>query len=87
LTKKFDILVSCVGKERVITADMITLRSILIGVGIWRDNEGKLRGDYNEEEIQDIAAYYTPTPGGVGPVNVATLMQNLVQACTMNGRR
>lgn len=84
LTKKFDIIVSCVGKERVITAGMVTSRSILVGVGIWRDNEDKLRGDYNEDEIKDIVAYYTPTPGGVGPVNVACLMQNLVRACTIN---
>jgi len=57
---------------------------VLIGVGIWRDSEGKLRGDYDEEEIKDIASFYTPTPGGVGPVNVACLMQNLVKACTIN---
>jgi len=84
LTKKIDIIVSCVGKERVIKADMVTPRSVLIGVGMWRDGEGKLRGDYNEDEIKDIVAYYTPTPGGVGPVNVAFLMQNLVKAYTMN---
>lgn len=84
LTKKFNIIVSCVGRERVITAPMLTPQSILIGVGIWRDSEGKLRGDYNEEEIQDVVAYYTPTPGGVGPVNVASLMQNLVKAYTMS---
>lgn len=78
--KKMNIIVSCVGKERVITAPMIAPNTILIGVGIWRDETGKLRGDYEEDEIKDVAAYYTPMPGGVGPVNVACLMQNLVLA-------
>ncbi len=82
--KTLNIVVSCVGKERVVTKDMIVPGTILISVGIWRDVLGKLHGDYEEEEIKDIASYYTPTPGGVGPVNVACLMQNLIQACTMN---
>jgi len=78
--KQADCIISCVGKERAVTADAIKPGVILIGVGLWRDNEGKLRGDYNEEEIANIASYYTPTPGGVGPVNVACLMHNLVKA-------
>lgn len=84
--RKADIIISCVGKERVVTKDMIKPRSILIGVGIWRDSAGKLHGDYEENEIKDIASYYTPTPGGVGPVNVACLMQNLVKACSVSLR-
>ncbi len=81
--KTLNIVVSCVGKERVVTKDMIVPGTILISVGIWRGTDGKLHGDYKEEEIKDIASYYTPTPGGVGPVNVACLMQNLVKACTI----
>ena len=84
IIREGDIIVSCVGKERVVTKDMLKPGVVLIGVGIWRDSEGKLRGDYDEEEIKDIAWFYTPTPGGVGPVNVACLMQNLVKACTIN---
>ena len=80
IMKQADCIISCVGKERAVTADAIKPGVILIGVGLWRDNEGKLRGDYNEEEIANIASYYTPTPGGVGPVNVACLMHNLVKA-------
>lgn len=82
--KKANIVVSCVGKSRVVTADMITPGTILISVGIWRDTEDKLHGDYEEEEIGGVASYYTPTPGGVGPVNVACLMQNLVKAPTID---
>lgn len=79
-----DIIISCVGKEKVITSENIKQGVILISVGIWRDSEGKLHGDYDETDIQNKASYYTPTPKGVGPVNVACLMQNLVKACMLN---
>ncbi len=79
-----DIVISCVGKERVVTQDELKPHAILISVGIWRDTDGKLRGDYDESDIADHVSAYTPTPGGVGPVNVACLMQNLIKACTMN---
>jgi len=79
--KNADIIISCVGKKRVITKKTIKQGSILISVGIWRDTEGKLNGDYEEDEIKTTASFYTPTPGGVGPVNVACLMKNLLTAC------
>jgi len=53
---------------------------MLISVGLHKEKDGKLRGDYNEDEIKNIASFYTPTPGGVGPVNVAMLLKNLVSA-------
>lgn len=83
IMKQADIIISCVGKERVVTQDAVKPGAILISVGLWRDETGKLRGDYEEEEIADVASFYTPTPGGVGPVNVACLMQNLIKACMM----
>ncbi len=83
ILKESDIIISCVGKEKTITSDMIKPGAILVSVGIYRGIDGKLHGDYEEEDIQDIASFYTPTPGGVGPVNVACLMQNLLQACTI----
>lgn len=81
LMQSADIIVSCVGKEHVVTSDDIKDGVVLISVGIWRDKEGKLHGDYDEIDIQDKASWYTPTPKGVGPVNVACLMQNLVKSC------
>lgn len=84
IIRNADIVISCVGKEHVITKEHIQPKVTLISVGIWRDAEGKLHGDYDEADIADVAAWYTPTPGGVGPVNVACLMQNLVQACTIS---
>ncbi len=80
IMRQADIIISCVGKKRVVTASAIKPSVILVSVGLWRDREGKLRGDYDEEEVGRIASFYTPTPGGVGPVNVACLMQNLLKA-------
>ncbi len=84
IIKQADVIISCVGKERVVIKDTVKPGAILISVGIWRDEQGKLRGDYDEEEVADVASFYTPTPSGVGPVNVACLMQNLVKACMMS---
>jgi methylenetetrahydrofolate dehydrogenase (NADP+)/methenyltetrahydrofolate cyclohydrolase len=84
IMKSADILISCVGKERVVAATAVKPGAILISVGLWRAEDGRLHGDYEENEIKDIASFYTPTPGGIGPLNIASLMQNLVKACTMN---
>lgn len=83
ITKTADILISCVGRPNVVRRDNIKKGAILISVGLWRDDEGHLHGDYEEGEIKDVAAYFTPTPGGVGPVNVATLMANLLSAVSL----
>ncbi|MBI5448737.1 bifunctional 5,10-methylenetetrahydrofolate dehydrogenase/5,10-methenyltetrahydrofolate cyclohydrolase [Candidatus Gottesmanbacteria bacterium] len=80
IIKTADIVVSCVGKPNIVRRDNIKRDAVLISVGIWRDSSGKLHGDYEEDAIKDIAGSYTPTPGGVGPVNVACLMQNLISA-------
>ena len=78
LTKDADIIVSAVGKT-VINPSNIKKGVILIGVGM-HTQEGKLLGDYNEEEIKKVASFYSPSPGGVGPVNVAMLLKNLVES-------
>jgi methylenetetrahydrofolate dehydrogenase (NADP+) / methenyltetrahydrofolate cyclohydrolase len=75
-----DVIISCVGKGYIIDPSTLKSNVILISVGIWRDKLGKLHGDYDEAKIDQIAAFYTPTPGGVGPLNVACLMTNLVAA-------
>lgn len=80
LTKDADIIITATGKENIINQTNIKPGVILIGVGLDKNNEGKLYGDYVEEKIKDKASFYTPTPGGVGPVNVAMLMDNLVTA-------
>lgn len=82
MLKNADIIISCVGKHRIVRKDCLKPGVILIGVGMHREEDGKLHGDYEESEIESVASYYTPTPGGVGPVNVACLMKNLVSAAT-----
>jgi methylenetetrahydrofolate dehydrogenase (NADP+)/methenyltetrahydrofolate cyclohydrolase len=80
ITKNADVIVSCVGKAHIVTSQNTKAGAILISVGIWRDDIGKLHGDYEVSDIEHHASWYTPTPGGVGPINVACLMQNLVKA-------
>lgn len=80
IMRNADIIISAVGKERIIQKDFLKKGVILIGIGLHKNDEGKLSGDYNQEEIKEVASYYTPTPGGVGPVNVAMLLQNLVDS-------
>ncbi len=80
LKKNANVIIASVGRENIVRAENIKKGAILIGVGILRGKDKKLKGDYDPEKIKDIAGYYTPTPGGVGPVNVAMLMENLVTA-------
>lgn len=77
--KKADLIITGVGKSDVVKAECIKKGVVLIGIGIHSEN-GKLVGDYDVEKIKDIAKAYTPTPGGVGPLNLAYLFQNLVDA-------
>lgn len=74
------IIISCVGREQLIGKTDIQKGVILISVGLSRNAAGKLTGDYDQEEVAAIASFYTPTPGGVGPVNVSCLMKNVVSA-------
>lgn len=83
IMKNADILISCVGKQGIVTQNCIKPGAILISVGLSRGADGKLHGDYEEEDVAGVAGAYTPTPGGVGPLNIACLMQNLVKACMM----
>ncbi|MBI4096626.1 MAG: bifunctional 5,10-methylenetetrahydrofolate dehydrogenase/5,10-methenyltetrahydrofolate cyclohydrolase [Candidatus Levybacteria bacterium] len=80
LTKKADIIISAVGKQNIITGNMIKKGVILISIGLSRGTDGKMHGDYEEQEIKDKASFYTPTPGGVGPINIAMLLKNLISA-------
>lgn len=80
ITEEADIIISTVGRDNIVRSENIKNGVILIGVGMHKGEDGKLHGDYEEEDIKEIAAYYTPIPGGVGPVNVAMLLSNLLQA-------
>lgn len=77
--KKAEILIVAVGKAGLVKGDWIKEGAIVIDVGINRV-EGKLVGDVEFDKAQEKASYITPVPGGVGPLTVAMLMKNLVEA-------
>lgn len=80
VAKNADILITTVGKEGIVTKDMLKPGSILVGVGMYRGHDDKLHADYNDEDIAPVVSFYTSVPGGVGPVNVAMLLENLITA-------
>lgn len=79
-TKRADILIVAVGKEKLITADMVKKGSVIIDVGINRREDGTLCGDVDFPEVSKKASYITPVPGGIGPMTVAALILNTVRA-------
>lgn len=79
VTRRADILVAAVGKANFVTADMVKDGAVVIDVGMNR-SEGKLCGDVDFDAVSQKASYITPVPGGVGPMTIATLMQNTLTA-------
>ena len=78
--RRADILVAAVGKPKFITADMVKEGAVVIDVGMDRDENGKLCGDVDYDEVSKVASAITPVPGGVGPMTIAMLMKNTVKA-------
>ena len=83
LTKHGDILVAAVGKAKFVTADMVKEGAVVLDVGMNRDGNGKLCGDVDFEAVKEKASLITPVPGGVGPMTIAMLMRNTVEAAAM----
>lgn len=79
ITKIADILISAVGKPKLITKQMVKDGAIIIDVGINRTDSG-IVGDVDFESIKDKASYITPVPGGVGPMTIAMLLNNVIKA-------
>ncbi len=79
ITSKADILIAAVGKANFVTADMVKDGAVVIDVGMNRSC-GKLCGDVDFENVAKKSSYITPVPGGVGPMTIATLMQNTLTA-------
>lgn len=79
-TKRADVLISAIGKPKFITEDMVKEDAVVIDVGINRNEEGKLVGDVDFENIEKKASYITPVPGGVGPMTITMLMSNVIKA-------
>ena len=83
VTKKADILVVAIGRANFITKDMVKEGAVIVDVGINRTDDGKLCGDVEFEEVSKVASYITPVPGGVGPMTIAMLMNNIVKAARL----
>lgn len=83
VTKRADILVVAVGKPKMIDASYVKEGAVVIDVGIHRNENNKLCGDVDYDSVYPIASAITPVPGGVGPMTIAMLMHNCVEAATM----
>lgn len=89
-TRRADILVAAIGRAHFVTADMVKDGAVVIDVGInripdpSRKSGARLTGDVDFEAVAPKCSWITPVPGGVGPMTIASLMQNTLQACTNN---
>ena len=79
-TKNADVLVSAIGKPNFVTAEMVKDGAVIIDVGINRGENKKITGDVDYEKVKEKASYITPVPGGVGPMTIAMLMNNVIKA-------
>ena len=73
-------MISAIGKANFVTADMVKDGAVVIDVGINRLNNGKITGDVDFESVKEKVSYITPVPGGVGPMTIAMLMNNVIKA-------
>jgi methylenetetrahydrofolate dehydrogenase (NADP+) / methenyltetrahydrofolate cyclohydrolase len=81
-TRRADILVAAAGKPHLITGDMVKPGAVVVDVGVHRTDDG-LVGDVRFDEVKEIAGAITPVPGGVGPMTIACLLRNTLQAARM----
>ena len=79
-TREADLLVSAVGKTKLVTPDMVKAGAVVIDVAMNRDENGRLCGDVDFAAVEPKASYITPVPGGVGPMTRAMLMRNILTA-------
>ena len=84
VARRADILVVAIGRAKFVDADYIKEGSVVIDVGMDRDENGKLCGDVDFEAVKEKAGAITPVPGGVGPMTIAMLMHNCVESALMS---
>lgn len=87
IVSRADVVVAAVGKAKFVTADMVKDGAVIIDVGINRNEDGKLCGDVDFDACCEKASYITPVPGGVGPMTIATLMQNTITAAKIQNKK
>ncbi len=79
-TRQADVVVAAVGRRNVLTADMVKPGAVVIDVGMNRNDAGKLCGDVDFDGVRGVAGFITPVPGGVGPMTIAMLLVNTIEA-------
>ena len=84
VTKRADIIVAAIGKAKFVTADYVKEGAVVIDVGMDRDENGKLCGDFDFESVSKVASAITPVPGGVGPMTVTMLLVNCLRSVELN---
>jgi methylenetetrahydrofolate dehydrogenase (NADP+) / methenyltetrahydrofolate cyclohydrolase len=80
MTLQADVVVAAVGKQNVVTADMVKPGAVVIDVGMNRNDAGKLCGDVDFDGVRQVAGFITPVPGGVGPMTITMLLVNTLEA-------
>ncbi len=85
--READIVIAAVGRPKMVKKDWIKPGAAVIDVGINRDEDGKLCGDVDFEEVEPVAGFLTPVPGGVGPMTIAMLLKNTVDAAFARAKR
>ena len=83
VTKRADILIVAVGKPKMITKEYVKEGAVVIDVGIHRNENNKLCGDVDYDDVAPVCSAITPVPGGVGPMTIAMLMQNVVESAAL----
>ena len=85
ITRQADILVAAIGQAQFVKADMVKPGAVVIDVGTNRLADGRLVGDVDFDAVKEVASAITPVPGGVGPMTIAMLLFNTVQAARLQG--
>lgn len=85
--READIVIAAVGRPKMVKADWIKPGAAVIDVGINRDENGNLCGDVDYEAVEPVAGWITPVPGGVGPMTIAMLLKNTVDAAYARARK
>ena len=78
---------AAVGIPKFVTADMVKPGAVVIDVGMDRDENGKLCGDVDFQNVEPVASAITPVPGGVGPMTIAMLMKNTIRAAKLQNEK
>lgn len=80
VTSRADILITAIGRAKMITRDYVKEGAVVIDVGINRDENGRLCGDVDFQDVEPVCSAITPVPGGVGPMTIAMLLNNCLES-------